>query len=163
MIQKSKRSGLRSALIATCGAILIVSPALAGETIRNDMKRCTVDGLSVLATVQGIKRTQGTIRIQIYRATKSDWLKKGRWLKRIDVPAGKKTMRFCMPVDVPGRYAIAVRHDLNANGKTDIFTDGGGMSNNPSISIWNLGKPSYKKVAFGVNGGTEIRIEMKYM
>lgn len=154
---------LRSAVIAASGAILFASPAAAGEKIPNDMARCTGDSASVLATVRGIKQAQGTMRVQSYRATKGEWLKKGRWLKRIDVQATGGTMRFCIPFDAPGRYAIAIRHDLNGNGKTDIFTDGGGMSNNPSISVWNLGKPSYKKVAFPVAGRTAIRIDMKYM
>ena len=38
------------------------------------------------------------------------------------------------------------------------------MSNNPSINIFNLGKPSYRKTAFTVGEGvTTISIAMKYM
>jgi uncharacterized protein (DUF2141 family) len=56
-----------------------------------------------------------------------------------------------------------VRHDVNNNGKTDLSTDGGAMSNNPSLNIWNLGKPSYKKVGFDVGRGVEsISITMRY-
>jgi uncharacterized protein (DUF2141 family) len=44
-------------------------------------------------------------------------------------------MTFCIPVDVRGEYAVEVRHDRNDNGKTNIAQDGGGMSDNPSISI----------------------------
>ncbi|HCB79650.1 MAG TPA: hypothetical protein DEP68_12890, partial [Erythrobacter sp.] len=64
---------------------------------------------------------------------------------RMEAPAKAGTMTFCMPVPKPGVYGIAVRHDVNGNGSTDIFKDGGAMSNNPSINIFNLGKPSYKK------------------
>jgi len=41
-------------------------------------------------------------------------------------------------------------HDLNAMAKPDYITstDGGGMSNNPSINISPPGKPSYKKTNF---------------
>ena len=54
-------------------------------------------------------------------------------------------------------------HDVNGNGKTDIGQDGGAMSNNPGISILNLGKPSYKKTAFSVGAGvTAISVNMKY-
>jgi uncharacterized protein (DUF2141 family) len=57
-----------------------------------------------------------------------------------------------------------VRHDVNGNGHTDLTQDGGGMSNNPSINIFNLGKPSYKKTAISVgNGVKSIRIQMRYM
>ena len=56
-----------------------------------------------------------------------------------------------------------MRHDKNGNGKTDISSDGGGMSNNPSINIFNLGKPSYKKVGFDVGDKIEkISIRMRY-
>ena len=73
-------------------------------------------------------------------------------------------MVFCMPVPRAGIYGIAVRHDVNGNGSTDITSDGGAMSNNPSINIFNLGKPSYRKTAFEIGEGvTSIRINMRYM
>jgi uncharacterized protein (DUF2141 family) len=68
-----------------------------------------------------------------------------------------------MPVPGPGTYGVAVRHDVNGNGKTDIRADGGGMSNNPSINILNLGRPSYKQTAFAVGDGVKsISIQMRY-
>jgi uncharacterized protein (DUF2141 family) len=158
-----KRLKFHVVLVVTTGVTLIAAPASAGQTIPNDMNMCAGEKTAVLATVRGIEVAEGTIRVQSYRATKADWLKKGRWLTRIEAPATSKTMRFCIPMDGPGTYAIALRHDINGNGKTDIFKDGGGMSNNPSISIWNLGKPSYKKVAIQVEGPTSITIDMRYM
>jgi uncharacterized protein (DUF2141 family) len=72
-------------------------------------------------------------------------------------------MTFCVPVPSSGTYGIAIRHDVNGNGKTDIRQDGGAMSNNPSINIFNLGKPSYQKTAFAVGSGvTAINVTMKY-
>jgi uncharacterized protein (DUF2141 family) len=73
-------------------------------------------------------------------------------------------MTVCVPLPEAGHYGIAVRHDVNGNGKTDLTSDGGGMSNNPSINIFNLGKPSYKKTGFDVgNAPKTISITMKYM
>jgi len=73
-------------------------------------------------------------------------------------------MTFCMPVPKPGNYGIGVRHDINGNNKTDITKDGGGVSRNPSINIFNLGKPSIKKASFYAgNGITRITINMKYL
>jgi uncharacterized protein (DUF2141 family) len=149
--------------VLALSGLLAPSPALAGDRISNDRAACREQGPAIIATVQGIKSASGTIRVQSYRATKRDWLKKGRWLKRIEEPAQAGTMTFCIPVDAPGDYAVAVRHDRNDNGKTDITKDGGGMSNNPSISIWNLGKPSYKKVGVQVSLPTRISIQMKYL
>ncbi|NVE95301.1 DUF2141 domain-containing protein [Altererythrobacter lutimaris] len=133
--------------------------------ISNNMRACAPGGgPAVRVTVAGIKSATGKIRVQSYRGTKAEWLEKGRWLNRIEAPARKGRMVFCMPLPKEGTYGIAVRHDVNGNGKTDISEDGGAMSNNPSINIFNLGKPSYKKTAFSV--GREVKqmtITMKYI
>jgi uncharacterized protein (DUF2141 family) len=134
------------------------------ETIRNDMSQCAPGkGPAVRVTVRGVRSSQGTIRLQSYRGTKADWLEKGKWINRIEVPARKGSMTFCVPVPGPGPYGIAARHDVNNNRKTDITQDGGAMSNNPSINIFNLGKPGIEKTRFQVNGGVErLSITMLY-
>ena len=120
-------------------------------------------GSAVNVRISGITPAKGTLRVQLYRGTDADWLKPGRWLNRIEVPVHGGAETICMPVPGKGTYAIAVRHDVNGNGKTDLRTDGGGMSNNPSISILNLGRPSYKQTAFAVADGVKsISIQMRY-
>jgi multidrug efflux pump subunit AcrA (membrane-fusion protein) len=120
--------------------------------------------VSVSVTVTGIRSSSGKLRVQLYRATRQDWLEKGRWLHRIEAPARAGSMTFCMPVPEPGSYGIGVRHDANDNGETDLTQDGGGMSNNPSVNIFNLGKPSYDKAAFSVGSGVRsITINMRYL
>ncbi len=154
-----------SATLALAGTVL-ATPAQAQyrQKIAHDMAKCESGaGPAVLVTVNGVSQSNGTIRLQSYRGTAADWLEKGRWINRIEVPARAGTMRFCMPVPSAGTYGIAVRHDVNGNGKTDLSADGGAMSNNPSINIWNLGRPSYKKTAFSVGNGVErITINMRY-
>ena len=140
------------------------SSATAATKIGNDMTKCAGNEPAVLVTVRGVKSSKGKVRVQLYPATKAAWLKKGAWIHRIEVPAKSGEMKVCMPVPKKGSYGIAVRHDINANGKTDLSTDGGGMSNNPSINVLNLGKPSVNKVAFAVGDGVKaISISMKYM
>lgn len=154
------------ALVAVI-AMAAMSPALAQyrSEIRNDPARCRPGaGPAIQVTVEGVKATHGLLRIQSYRATSAEWLQKGKWLSRIEVPAHAGVMTVCMPVPAAGIYGIAIRHDLNGNGETDIMSDGGGMSNNPSINVFNLGKPSYTKVGVAVDDGVRpIRITMKYM
>lgn len=135
------------------------------QTIANDMSKCYAGrGPAVMVTVDGITSSSGKVRVQSYRATASDWLQKGRWINRIETGAKAGTMTFCLPVPASGSYAIAVRHDVNGNGRTDLSTDGGGMSNNPSINIFNLGKPSYKRTGISVGDDVKsIRINMRYM
>ena len=134
------------------------------QKISNNMAKCSGGSPAVRVTVKGIKSSAGKLRVQSYRGTKAEWLKKGKWINRIEARARAGTMTFCVPVPASGTYGIAVRHDVNANGKTDIRTDGGAMSNNPSINIFNLGKPSYKKTSFSVGRTTKaITVNMRYM
>ena len=155
-----------AASIALSTTILISSaPAFAsGQVIPNDLGKCKAGaGPAVLVNVSGVKESNGKMRVQTYRGISSEWLKTGAWLHRVEAPAKTGNMQFCLPVPAAGTYAVAIRHDINGNGKTDIFGDGGGMSNNPSVNIFNLGKPSYKKTAFTVgNEVKSINISMKY-
>ena len=147
-------------------AVLFSGAAIAsGQEVSNDLSRCAVGkGPAVLVSVRGVKESAGRIRVQSYPATGSAWLAKGRWLHRVETRANAGNMSFCVPVPAEGKYGIAVRHDRNANGKTDISQDGGGFSNNPSINILNLGKPAVSKVAFQAGPGvTRISINLRYM
>ncbi len=70
-------------------------------------------------------------------------------------------MLFCMPFPVKGSYSIAVRHDLDGNGKSG-WNDGGGFSGNPDISLTNL-KPSVRKTQVVVgNGIKRIKVVLNY-
>lgn len=149
----------------TIGNLSTSSPAAVtyGQRIGNDLGRCNGDGPAVRVTVSGIRSSTGTVRVQTYRGTAADWLVKGKWLSRIEAPAHRGSMTFCLPVSAAGTYAVAVRHDANGNGDTDIRSDGGGMSNNPSINIFNLGKPSYRQTAFSMGREVKsIQITMRY-
>lgn len=147
-------------------ALSLAAPAQAQyrNTITHDRNQCSGDGPAVWLQVTNIDGAAGTVRVQLYRGTKADWLESGRWLNRIEVPARAGSMSICMPVPSAGNYAIAVRHDKNNNGKTDLSSDGGGMSNNPSINIFNLGKPGIDKTRFAI--GSEVKtmsIRMRYL
>ncbi|KTE14069.1 DUF2141 domain-containing protein [Sphingopyxis sp. H115] len=152
-----------SALLGVSVLAFAASAQAEGRVISNDLSKCR-SGPSTLVEISGVKASSGKIRVQSYRGTSADWLEKGRWLARVEVPARAGRMTVCVPLPEAGVYGIAVRHDVNGNGKTDLSRDGGGMSNNPSINIFNLGKPSYKKTAFSVGDAPKtISITMKYM
>jgi len=149
---------------AAAGALAVAVPALAyQQEIRNDPARCRGAGPAVRVNVAGIESSSGNLRVQIYHGTREDWLESGKWLYRIEVPARAGSMSFCLPVPAAGSYAVAVRHDTNGNGRTDITADGGAMSNNPSINILNLGRPSVTRTRFDVSGVTSISVNMRYM
>lgn len=158
------------------GVILIgISSVIAhaGTVIPNDISKCSAGkGPSVLVTLRGLRanegeRLDGKVRVQTYHGTKEDWLQKGRWLNRIESLPKGKTMKFCLPVPKAGPYGIAVRHDINGNGKTDISNDGGGFSNNPKLSTFRVitGRTAVKLSSSKFNVGNDVKqivIDMNY-
>lgn len=138
--------------------------AQAGAVVSNDMSKCDAGkGPAVLVSVRGLKTATGRVRIEVYPATKAAWLAKKKWINRIKADAAIGSMSVCMPVPAVGNYGIAVFHDRNGNGKVDIGSDGGGMSNNPAINIFNLGKPGVEQVRFYAGPGvTRLTINMRY-
>jgi len=154
-----------SAATLTLALAALAQPATAQrQEISNDMSKCRSGaGPAILVTVDGFKDRGGNIRVQSYEATKAKWLEKGQWINRIDIPVAKQggAMKFCVPLPKAGNYGIAVRHDRDGNGKSG-WNDGGGFSNNPDISLFNL-EPSVGKVSVSAGAGvTPITIILNY-
>ncbi|MHA7820711.1 MAG: DUF2141 domain-containing protein [Erythrobacter sp.] len=170
-----KRTALAAGMasLMALGSVTGSAPALAQASsnsdyrniISNNMRACAPGaGPAIRVTINGVKNASGKVRVQVYNGTSADWLESGKWLNRIELPAKAGRMTVCLPVPSSGAYAVAVRHDVNGNGSTDLRTDGGAMSNNPSINIFNLGKPGIDETRFRVGGGvSSIAITMKYM
>lgn len=152
---------------AVAGALIMV-PATGfaqREKISNDMSKCAANaaGPAVHVQVSGFKEAKGRIRVQAYPSVQGKWLEKGAWINRIDASVAPKggTMDFCVPLPKAGSYGIAVRHDVNGDGSSS-WSDGGGFSGNPKISLLNL-KPSASKTALAVgNGVTRISVVLNY-
>ncbi|MEL7687179.1 DUF2141 domain-containing protein [Citromicrobium bathyomarinum] len=165
MSKKAARRLALGLLASGMVAMPVASQAQYEQRISNNLANCAPGkGPAIRVTITDIKSSTGKVRLHSYYAKKSDWLKKGRWLKRIDIPAKAGTMTFCIPVDAPGEYALGARHDKNGNDEDDITIDGAAMSNDPPINIFNLGKPSVKKATFTVGSGvTNVTMRMRYL
>ncbi|WP_228241884.1 DUF2141 domain-containing protein [Porphyrobacter sp. GA68] len=152
--------------LAASALALPATPVAAqyNQVVRNDLSRCAAgQGAGVMLTINNISQGTGTVRVQSYRGTSEEWLASGKWLTRTELPARAGTMRVCVPLPGPGTYAIAVRHDVNGNGRTDLRQDGGAMSNNPSINVLNMGRPSYTRTRFQVgNAPIPMTVQMRY-
>jgi uncharacterized protein (DUF2141 family) len=123
---------------------------------------CAPGKPSVLVHVAGFKRPTGKLKLSLYGSDSDRWLSKGGRVSRVKVPVTGKSMDICMPVPGPGRYAIAVHHDLNRNGERDR-QDGGGYSRNPKVSLLNP-KPAFSKAAFKVgNGPARVGVTLLYI
>ena len=138
------------------GALAVAAPAAAQAALGPDAASCRAGSGSpaLLVNVNGFKSREGTLRVQLYGGNPADFLAKGKKLRRIDLPVtASGPMRVCVAVPQPGRYAVAVRHDADGNGKSG-WNDGGGFSRNPNISLTKL-KPNYSDVAINVAGSVQ--------
>ena len=145
------------------GALIIAMPATADpRESRTDDPTCAKGGSpAALVQVSGLKNGTGQVRVQAYGPGAANYLKKGEWAGRVDVPlGGRRSLDICLPLPAAGHYSIAVRHDANANKKSD-WNDGAGFSRNPKLSL--LGRPNFAQTAVAVRGGpTRVNVVINY-
>lgn len=125
-------------------------------------------GSAVLVNVSGFKDRGGQVRVELYSDRKDEFLKGRRKLegtgavfRRIKVPTPQAgDAQVCVQLPAPGRYAIAVLHDRDADNKLGVFKDGYGFSRNPKLG---MGKPDVEKVAFdAAHGVTPVDVILNY-
>jgi uncharacterized protein (DUF2141 family) len=147
-------------------AILVAASTLVWNTpaaaFHGDGPVCERGDSAVLVRIDAFKERRGMVRVQIYGSNPADFLVKGKKLKRVDVPVARNgRMDICVALPGPGNYAVAVRHDIDGNGKSG-WNDGGGFSRNPKISLANL-RPSYRDVVVQVgNGVRPLNVTLNY-
>ncbi len=145
------------------GALAASTASLADprETRPGDPSCSKGDVPAVLVHIAGLRNGSGKVRVQAYGPGAGKYLKKGEWAGRVDVPlGGRRSVDVCLPLPAAGSYSIAVRHDANANKKSD-WNDGAGFSRNPHLSL--LGRPSFGDTAVAVaRGPAKIRVVINY-
>ena len=145
------------------GTLVVAMPVAADpRESRADDPTCARGGSpAVLVHVAGLKNGSGKVRVQAYGPGAAKYLKRGEWAGRVDVPlGGRRSVDVCLPLPAAGHYSIAVRHDANANKKSD-WNDGAGFSRNPKLSL--LGRPNFAQTAVAVRGGpTRVNVVINY-
>jgi uncharacterized protein (DUF2141 family) len=117
---------------------------------------------ALLVSVNGFKNRGGYVRVQLYGDNPQEFLAKNKRLRRIELPVTNGgPMDVCVAVPKAGTYAVFVRHDADGNKKAG-WSDGGGFSNNPKLSLMKL-KPSLRATAVNVGSGVKpIRVVLNY-
>lgn len=143
-------SKLLGTLIAVPLALMASALPAQASVLGPDAPVCNAGNKpAVLVRVDGFKAHTGKLRVQIYGGNADEFLEKGKWLKRVDLPVtAAGPMTVCVALPAPGNYAIAVRHDVDGNGKSG-WSDGGGFSRNPRLSLTSL-KPKHSAVVIPV-------------
>ena len=120
----------------------------------------------VAITITNLRSTEGVVRACM--TTNPDIFPKCRKdpaSHRVTVPAGEKVELHFTGVK-PGRYAVALLHDENNNGKADralgmMPKEGFGFSRDAPV---RMGPPSFDSAAFDYAGEARVlTIKMRYM
>jgi uncharacterized protein (DUF2141 family) len=143
---KFVRAGL---FVAALGAL----PAAASAQLGADAAACRSGRPSILVNLSHFNQRTGNIRVAVYN-NPSTFLDRGATLRKVNVPVtAGGPMRVCIAVPQPGQYAVAVRHDVDGDNARGDWSDGGGFSRNPRLSLMHL-RPRFGDVAVNVGPGT---------
>lgn len=161
-------------LVPACAAILLLTAAQYPVPPRAERGRAGADcrasepGPAVRVDVRGLKDRKGKLILELYPENDKDFLQAdkiliaaGKPFRRVPVSTpGSGPISVCVRAPGPGRYAIALLHDRDGNGKFGLSSDGVGFANNPKVG---LSKPKAKSAAVAINSGTRnISIVMNY-
>ncbi|RVT43668.1 DUF2141 domain-containing protein [Sphingobium algorifonticola] len=153
------------ALIAAATPIIPSTPDLGKAEARC---RPGESGPSFLLDIVGLKDRQGKLKVEVYPANDRDFLQddniliaQGKTFRRVEVPVQHgSAVQLCVRVPGPGRYAVTVLHDRDANRKFGLSVDGVGFGGNPKLG---MGKPKAAAATIiAGNSPTRERIVMNY-
>jgi uncharacterized protein (DUF2141 family) len=152
-----RRTSVGLLLIVT--ALLLIPRLLPAQTTSAAGPACC----TLTIVVEGMSSTEGNLGVLIFNNAKGWAEDRTAALKDIAIPAEKGTQTLKVPGLPPGKYAVALIHDLNKNHKLDKNFLGypkeqWGMSNNPHAT---LKAPPAEKAMVVVDKDTEIHIKLQ--
>ncbi|MDE3741129.1 DUF2141 domain-containing protein [Maribacter polysaccharolyticus] len=131
------------------------------------LSNSSMDMYSLTVKIDGLKNSEGSAIFALYNKEGSipDEKFKNYYIKKtVKIVGGKAVCSFKNLQQ--GRYAIAVLHDENNNGKLDkkimlpLPVEGIGFSNYTSIGLSN--RPNFTKASFELDSDTTISVKMIY-
>ena len=151
-----------TARAAGLAALVLAAQASPAQAVLGpDAAACRGAGPALLVNVNGLKARTGNIRVNVYGSDPAKFLARGQYIRQINVRATRAgAMPICVALPRAGRYAVAVRHDIDGDGND--WGDGGGFSRNPRLSLTNL-RPNYNNVAINVARGVQpVNVVLNY-
>ena len=126
---------VRSLALGGLAALALPSAALA---IPLDCSGATANKLSV--NVTGVKASSGQVTVTLYVNDAKRFLSKGGAYGIVRAAAKAGTTTVCVSIPSPGRYALAVYHDVDGDGRLDrnvigLPAEPFALSNNPPAKM----------------------------
>ena len=142
---------------------ILISLALVVGAVAQNTHPPATSWCSLTIGVEGMSSNEGNLGVLIFNGPKGWAEDRQAAYKDIAIPAEKGTQTLKVPSLPPGKYAVALIHDLNKNHKLDKNFIGfpkeqWGMSNNPHATIK---APPIEKAMVSVDKDTEIHIKLQ--
>ncbi len=140
--------------VARAPAALILGGLLAASSLAG--------AADLTVTVNGLRSQQGSVMLALYNSAETFPKSEGRIGAQM-IPASQAGGTVAFRNLPAGRYALAVFHDENGNGKLDMNlvgmpTEAFGFSND---AIGNAAAPSFDKAALDLRVDTAIAIQLR--
>lgn len=154
----------RRAVFLAAAATLACAAAQAAPSVETLPCHGAATPYRLIVTTQGVRTNHGYLVANLYGPDKRRWLADNGWLAVWRDPAlpGDETM--CLYLPAPGRYALVMFHDANADGDLNVGPlgpkEGYGFSNNvrPILSA-----PPLRAALFDAGlGDTRVTIRLRY-
>ena len=147
----------------------LVAVAAPQSVNADDSAACRSDGPAIRVAVTGLKDRTGRLKLELYPATASDFLKDDRDLVRegkvfrrtwSPTPAAGP-VSLCIRAPAPGSYALLFTHDRDGRNKFNVWRDGAGVPANTRLGR-SRPRLAAARVSVGV-GVTEVTIRAQYL
>lgn len=158
------RTGIAAAL---AGLVLHSAPASAQDSF--DGSCASGAGPRVTVNVLGLKDRSGRLKLELYPATETDFLKDDRDLRREGKPfrriwaqtPASGAVSLCIRAPSEGRWALLFTHDRDGKNKFNFWQDGAGF---PSNARLGRSRPKVRQALINVapNGG-QITVRAQYL
>jgi uncharacterized protein (DUF2141 family) len=145
-------------LMARAAAQVPAALALGSLLLASSMARA----VDLTVSVTGLRSQQGSVMLALYNSAET-FPKANRSVQAQMIPASQAGGTASFRNLPAGRYALAVFHDENGNGKLDMNllgmpTEAYGFSND---AFGNAAAPSFDKAALDLGGDAVIAIKLR--
>jgi len=129
-----------------------------------DPVSCGKNKYEIRVDVDNVRTSKGRIVADLHDDVRENFLVGAKAVLRIWATAQKGRTSFCIPLEKPGTYAVAIYHDKNSNKQFDknflgIPKERFGMSNNPKFGTK---APKFEQVVIQVpETGTHLLIKLR--
>lgn len=148
--------------------IFALSVEAQAGVLGGDSAACTGgSGPGIRVNVSGLKDRAGELKLELYPANDTDFLKddrdlvkQGKFFRRIRVPTPQSgPIALCIKAPSPGRYALLFTHNRDGRNKFDFWIDGAGFPSNVKLG---RSRPKLAMATINVGPGvttTDIRAQ----